>query len=360
MSARLPQEANMKRGTLLLIGALALTAACAEVLGIRPPDRRPFEHRAHVLKGINCNRCHDKIAAAGEEGPLHLPSTGDCRSCHEKPHNEAPCGQCHGLASTRAAAVNARQTLRFTHSAHVSRLKGDCVRCHLDIGRGAETLLPRMAICGSCHEHQEQLASGPKQSCDPCHVDLHAEAVKPDDHLIHGANFLREHGVRAASNRSVCVSCHTERGCAACHGASVPALPERLHFDDPMRAGVHRAGFRSRHSEEARSDPGLCATCHTTTACSDCHTRENVGAATGKSPHPKGWLGLPGQPNDHGRAAWREPELCASCHGGAGEALCVGCHKVGGIGGNPHHPSFTSRKDPKTARPCFACHGGAL
>ena len=49
------------------------------------------------------------------------------------------------------------------------------------------------------------------------------------------------------------------------------------------------------------------------------------------------WLGRPGQPNDHGRAAWREPELCAGCHGGAGEALCVGCHKVGGIGGKCPH-----------------------
>ena len=95
--------------------------------------------------------------------------------------------------------------------------------------------------------------------------------------------------------------------------------------------------------------------------CQDCHAKAKVAARSGgHSPHPSGWLGLPGQRNEHGRAAWREPELCAGCHGGAGEALCVGCHKVGGIGGNPHNASFNGRKRPKTERPCALCHGGGL
>lgn len=348
----------MRYGTLLLVAAIALTAACAQVLGIRPPERRPFEHRAHVLKGIHCNSCHAGIGAAGEEGALHLPTTQDCRSCHETPHDERACGNCHGLPSARAGAAAAREELRFTHRTHVPRVQGDCVRCHLDIERGAEVLRPRMATCGSCHVHSEQLA---KQTCDPCHVNIRDEGKKPDDHLIHAANFVREHGVRAAADRQICATCHAERFCAACHGVTTPVLPERLTFDDPMRAGVHRAGFRARHAEEARGDPGLCTTCHTPSACSSCHAREKVGAKSGgRSPHPAGWLGLPGQRNEHGRASWRDPELCASCHGGAGEALCVGCHRVGAIGGNPHAPGFTSRKRPKTERPCRLCHGAGL
>src|SRR5262249_17532752 len=110
-----------------------------------------------------------------------------------------------------------------------------------------------------------------------------------------------------------------------------------------------------------KGDPGLCTTCHAPSACQDCHEKQKVAATGGgKSPHPSGWLGLPGQRNDHGRAAWREPELCAGCHGGAGGALCVGRHKGGGIGGNPHKGAFTSRKRPKTDRPCRLCHGGGL
>jgi hypothetical protein len=343
--------------TLLLFAVLALTAACAEILGFRPPGHRPFEHRAHVLKGITCTRCHAGISSAGEEGPLHLPTTADCRSCHEKPHDEHPCANCHGLATTRAGATRAREILRFEHDTHVPRVKGDCVRCHVDIERGADRLRPRMATCGSCHEHTQQITT----DCDACHVNIREEGVTPDDHLIHGGNFLREHGVRAAADRQICSSCHSERFCVGCHGATVPALPEKLQFDDPMHAGVHRAGFKSRHAEEAKGDPGLCTTCHQPSVCSDCHTKEKVGANHGnRSPHPSGWLGLPGQPNDHGRAAWRDPEVCAGCHGGAGEALCVGCHKVGGVGGNPHNASFKSRRQPKTDRPCRMCHGGGL
>jgi len=42
------------RLTLLMVVCLAL-AACASVLGFRrTPPPHPFEHRAHVLKGINC------------------------------------------------------------------------------------------------------------------------------------------------------------------------------------------------------------------------------------------------------------------------------------------------------------------
>ncbi|MFO0757723.1 MAG: cytochrome c3 family protein [Byssovorax sp.] len=340
--------------------ALALTAGCAGILGIRPPDRRPFEHKAHVNKGINCVRCHAGIEMAGDEGPLHLPSPADCTSCHPSPdhgsYDGRPCGDCHGLAATRAGAVQARIDLRFEHRKHVSRLKGDCPRCHLDVGDGADVLRPRMANCGSCHNHQEQLA---KRDCDACHVNLRDEGVQPDDHLIHAANFLREHGTRAAGDLQLCQSCHAERFCAGCHSKTAPALPERLRFDDPMHAGVHRAGFKSRHPEEARNDPGLCTTCHTPTGCKDCHDREHKSALMGaQRPHPPGWLGLPGQRNDHGRAAWRDPELCATCHGGAGEALCISCHKVGGVGGNPHAAGFNSRKRARIDQPCRACHNG--
>lgn len=348
----------MKRyATVMLFAVLGLTA-CAGILGIREPGRRPFEHRAHVLKGINCVRCHSGVATAGEDGPLHLPSTADCMGCHQKPHTTSACGACHGMAIARDGAIKAREDLRFTHKNHVPRVQGDCVRCHLDIERGADILRPRMATCGSCHAHSAQLTTS---NCDTCHINLRDEGVKPDDHLIHSGNFLHEHGLRAAADRSMCASCHAERFCTSCHGATVPALPEKLNFEDPMRAGVHRAGFLARHPLEARNDPGMCTTCHSPTSCNNCHTRERVGATSGgHSHHPTGWLGLPGQPNDHGRAAWREPELCASCHGGAGEALCVGCHKVGGIGGTPHPAGWTGGKRSRTERPCRLCHGAGL
>jgi hypothetical protein len=180
----------------------------------------------------------------------------------------------------------------------------------------------------------------------------------PSSHVVHEGDWLREHGARAASTRDLCSTCHAERYCAGCHGKTVAALPEKQFFDDPLREGVHRAGFRSRHSAEARAQPGLCTTCHSPSTCQSCHADTNAAPGTaGKSPHPPGWLGLRGERNEHGPAAWRDPSECAACHSGAGEQLCVGCHKVGGIGGSFHRPGWTSTK-PKTDAPCSYCHAG--
>jgi hypothetical protein len=137
----------------------------------------------------------------------------------------------------------------------------------------------------------------------------------------------------------------------------VPALPAERHLADPFQASVHRAGFASRHSLEARSDPGACSTCHSPDRCASCHTAKGI-AAIGNvrgSPHPAGWVGQTASENLHGREARRDPAACASCHGGAGEKLCVSCHAVGGVGGNPHPVGWSSRQ-PLTAMPCRMCH----
>jgi hypothetical protein len=132
-----------------------------------------------------------------------------------------------------------------------------------------------------------------------------------------------------------------------------------MAFDDPLRAGVHRAGFEARHSLEARTQPGLCTTCHTDDFCENCHAQKKVDVASGgPSPHPVGWVGLRGEENEHGPAAWRDPSVCAACHGGAGEQLCVGCHRVGGIGGNPHRPGWSSKQRPTAGAACVGCHQG--
>lgn len=343
-----------------LIVAVLSASACAGVLGIRPPGRRPFEHRTHSLEGIHCLKCHGSVGLAGDEGSLHMPSTSDCVSCHEEPHDTRDCGGCHGLRETRAAAAAAREALFFEHKTHMPRVKGDCVRCHIDVQHGAEKLRPSMGTCLGCHEHSGEMVA---QKCDRCHVDLEREGIRPEEAWAHGPNFMREHGVRAATAGEVCSSCHADRFCSTCHSAGVaPATPAKMAPHDPFNSSVHRAGFMARHANEARSSPGLCSTCHSPSTCATCHAERSVsaGAAGARSPHPRGWLGPPGSPNEHGRATFRDPALCASCHGGAGEQLCVGCHRVGGIGGNPHPPGFVARGDARTEGACRLCHRGAL
>lgn len=343
----------MRRMAILVL-AVAL-GACAGVLGIKPKDvQRPFEHRKHSLAGINCLECHAGITRAGDTGALHLPGRDKCLSCHTRPHDTRACETCHGQAHARAEAALARTHLKFSHDRHLDELSGQCVPCHVAAGKPDQaSMKPEMAQCFSCHAHQDQWNT---RECDACHVDLPAELGRPSTHVIHEGDFVREHGVRAASARDLCATCHGEPFCAGCHGVTVPVLPWRLSFDQPRIQGLHRAGFRLRHAEEARAAPGLCTSCHAQDRfCLDCHADRRVGAvANARSPHPPGWVRARG--GEHGREARMDPGSCASCHGGSGEALCVGCHRVGGPGGNPHGRGFASALDKMRDEPCRQCH----
>ncbi len=344
----------------LRLALLVLTctlAACAGLLGIKARDQaHPFEHRAHSNAGIDCLSCHQGIARAKDEGPLHLPDDATCVGCHQKPHDPRPCSGCHGQPHTREEDRLARDHLRFSHDKHVPKLGGQCVPCHAAAGKEVQTTLrPPMAQCLGCHTHKDQWKT---RDCEGCHKDLPAELARPSSHVFHEGDFIREHGVRAASARELCATCHGESYCASCHGVTTALLPWKMSFERPTLAGLHRAGFVNRHGDEARSSPGLCTTCHDSERfCLDCHAQRKVGgqlAGSGRSPHPSDWVRARG--GGHGRAARMDPMSCASCHGGAGEALCVGCHSVGAPGGNPHGRGFVSALDPKRDQPCRQCH----
>jgi predicted CXXCH cytochrome family protein len=338
----------------VMVASLSL-AACAGVLGIKPKDpQHPFEHRKHSLAGVSCLTCHVGITGAGETGDLHLPDTARCVSCHKKPHDARACSGCHGDRHNREEADLARTHLKFAHDRHLPKLSGQCTPCHAAAGSVEQTSLrPTMAQCFTCHAHKDQWST---RECDACHVDLPRELAKPSSHVVHEGDFVREHGVRAAGASDLCATCHAERFCASCHGVTVPALQARLSFDQPRLQGLHRAGFRLRHADEARAAPGLCSTCHAQERfCVDCHAEKKVGANTSaRSPHPTGWVRARG--GEHGREARLDPQSCASCHGGSGEALCVGCHRVGGPGGNPHGRGFVSALDRSRDEPCRQCH----
>lgn len=333
-----------------IVLALGL-AACAGILGLRKAGPQPFPHRAHVLKGVSCVKCHVGLEGATDDGPLHLPTSESCLECHPKPHDTRPCLECHTDPFAAPRAEMANRFLRFEHKVHVPVFKGDCARCHINIRSATPTtLLPKMATCLACHTHEDEFRT---RECRRCHHDLETEEVRPESHVIHDGDFFRGHGLHAAASRDLCSACHSQRFCATCHGTTVPALKAAIRFDDPSRTAIHRAGFRSRHAEESRREPGMCTTCHDQSFCVSCHTAERVGPATAPgSPHPPGWTGTT---NDHGPAARRDPVACAACHGGAGEMLCVECHKVGGIGGSPHGPGYSSNRS-MTDLPCRLCH----
>jgi hypothetical protein len=292
----------MRRTASLLLLVLAIVlSACAGILGIKPKDpQRPFPHRKHSLAGINCLECHTGITGAEATGPLHLPNRDKCISCHTRPHDTRECNGCHGQMHVRAEAELAREHIKFTHQSHLKTLAGQCVPCHVSAGKVEQpSMRPGMAQCFACHQHKDQWST---RDCDGCHHDLPAERVKPSSHVVHEGDFIREHGVRAASARDLCATCHGD------------------------------GRF-----------------------CTECHADRKVGVVVGsRNPHPPGWVRARG--GEHGREARMDPASCATCHGGSGEALCVGCHRVGGPGGNPHGRGFSSALDRQRDEPCRQCH----
>ncbi|MBX3157705.1 MAG: hypothetical protein KF773_17170 [Deltaproteobacteria bacterium] len=333
----------------LALACIAL-AACAGVLGLRRSSLpEVFPHRAHVVAGVSCTRCHAGVDVPGPA--LHLPDDAVCTSCHTRPHDTRSCAGCHASRTAVAELVEARAHLRFDHARHAGATRGNCMRCHDAVAGDAARLRPPMATCFRCHDEARDA-----RKCETCHRDLADEGALPASHLAHDGDWIREHGARAASSGDLCATCHDrESFCASCHGRTAPVLPAATRFGDPQRQSLHRAGFAARHALEARSDPGACTTCHAPDRCASCHTAKGVAGDGRGTPHGAGWVGPTASENRHGREARRDPASCAACHGGAGEKLCVTCHAVGGVGGNPHPPGWSSRQ-PLTAMPCRMCH----
>ena len=338
----------MKRA--FVIAVCSAFAACAGVLGLSRSGPQAFPHRAHAIAGVPCTSCH--VGMSANSDALHLPDTATCISCHVKPHDPAPCLTCHVAANAVAELMEAREHVVFTHAQHTAPSKGDCMRCHVGIAEGDDHLRPAMATCFNCHNHE---AANNARQCSACHRNLLDTTMLPQSHLAHDSNWLQTHGNVAASSGELCQTCHREQFCAECHGKSAPTLPSTLHFADPFSPSVHRAGFTARHALEARAEPGACATCHSPDRCESCHVANGVSGTGRRSPHPPGWVGATAADNEHGREARRDPTSCASCHDGAGQSLCISCHKVGGVGGNPHPPGWSSRL-PLSSMPCRLCH----
>lgn len=338
----------MMRG--IVITALVAVAACAGILGFTKPAPTAFPHRAHVVAGVSCVTCHARVENDGNK--LHLPDDKTCVACHAKPHDTRSCTACHASPTTVLELSAVKDHLRFDHGKHLAgEAGGTCMRCHSNVANGDAHLRPSMATCFKCHDDQRDA-----RRCDACHRDLAEEGTLPQSHLAHDGDWVREHGTRAASSGDLCETCHSRQSfCATCHGQSLPALPAKMQFANAFATSPHRGGFAARHSLEARADPGACSTCHAPDRCVACHTERGVAGDDRRTPHPRGWVGLTASENLHGREARRDPAACASCHGGAGEALCVQCHAVGRVGGNPHPPGWSSRQS-LSALPCRLCH----
>ena len=248
--------------------------------------------------------------------------------------------------------------LTFDHVQHLERVEEDCTKCHsrLSEPRQQGPISDGHAACMKCHEHAQHYADA---SCATCHVDLAAYAYLPTTQLSHQGDFLRRHANVARAATQTCNTCHDANFCLDCHAKTAMVPVETKLIDRPDRRFIHRPDFVGRHAVDARADPASCQRCHSPATCQTCHEHERVAAGWSPvSPHPPGW-GLPGSGQFHGDAARRNIASCAACHDQGDNSNCVSCHKVGGIGGDPHPGGFGSHHSLSEAQQdgrCVACH----
>lgn len=325
--------------------------------GIKQLDRIIFNHTKHQDEGVECGTCHQGVAVATDTGATHRPAETACLECHDRDGN---CHMCHTDPERAAPQPSRVSDLGFSHSAHMERVGDDgCIKCHPAANWNETPVpLPGMDSCLECHNHQQDYAQA---KCLHCHPTLRRKPLEAVAEFDHAGDWMARHGLQASAQGASCQQCHTESGCSECHSRVAPMVNARLFPEAVERSLLHRGDWRSTHAMEARADGDTCARCHQTNYCVKCHQQNGLtaGVAGGRVPHPPGWT-TPGGAF-HGDEARLRIETCAACHDQGAASSCVQCHKVGGIGGNPH-PAGWSKQHPNRSiasqSMCQVCHTG--
>lgn len=343
-----------------------------------------FNHGQHLALGLDCQKCHTKIAGSRRARDFNFPSGVGCDECHGAQHprprgEPARCGVCHTEVDEQGrvtAGLRApRPQLNFNHQLH-AKLGSTCEDCHGDMSkvRLATTLqLPREADCLTCHDGFQAT-----ERCGACHPTERSGRLATraqDDRVLpaliptgrsgwgaaHDLAFVEDHAGISKANPRLCEACHDETFCTDCHAG--PIRPLRIHAGD----------YLTIHALDARARTQDCQACHRTqTFCQGCHERVGFGSQRAEGDfgvggglrfHPEGWSGPPGMPQTHAHAAQRNIGACASCHS---EDSCLACHATTdvaspGLGVSPHGPGFGQSArclalSSRNRRACLKCH----
>lgn len=315
-----------------LLGFLGFAASCSLVRAIFPasgPPPRPFNHQAHLERGLDCATCHE---GGEKETRAGMPSVELCMTCHEdldkdpaKPMAQkvavflGPDGKPQWSSLTRQSSE-----IRFSHSVHAAR-KVACAACHEGIEKDtglAGPLVQRMDSCVACHAKE----ASAKNDCSTCHAEIRRDRP-PASHArmwdqAHGLCALQGAGASTAND---CSLCHERDACANCHQTRPPR--------------DHHAFFRLKgHGIAAGIDRTRCATCHASDSCDRCHQ------STAPVTHTAGW---DAPRNRH----------CTSCHVPLqSSGSCFVCHKSA-----PGHDTAPVKPAWHTAAMnCRSCHSASL
>ncbi len=282
------------------IGYKAGKANKVAVLSI-PRANLVFDHKAHADRNIGCPQCHgsiDKIELATRD---QLPRMRGCFDCHQQADSasrgdaKSACDTCHPGGrdtGTMIKTMFAAGTLLPPRWLHNSEHTPDFIERHKTAAADDSQ------FCANCHKE------------DFC-TDCHDGRVRPRS--VHPNDYLNMHAIEARMETQKCQSCHREQSfCLDCHmrvgvSESSPVNakdssrfhPPKSIWSDPPRKPGH-------HSFEAERNLNACVSCHTERDCVACHGASGVGASF--DPHKGGLKG--------GCATQlrRNPRPCYVCH----------------------------------------------
>ena len=205
---------------------------------------------------------------------------------------------------------------------------------------------------GTAHERPEYCQVCNDQSyCDACHSKLmHTAAPAPAGaspalsavegssarSAVGATDWLHRHAQAAKSQGQICLQCHRQAECTACHTGGRPvshSRPDWLHahqganpaeceachsesFCTDCHQGArpksHDATWLSRHGKESKPRPQACQTCHQAEFCKSCHGGLDM-------PHPSNWI-----ITHKAQASFAAGSVCYRCH--EYKKTCAVCH----------------------------------
>jgi len=91
----------------------------------------------------------------------------------------------------------------------------------------------------------------------------------------HTPDFALNHNVPAYQGEDICAMCHRTSFCTDCHGTRIELKPSLKNQDETYRPAQHRGDYLSRHRIDGRVDPTSCFRCHgnpkSAETCARCH-----------------------------------------------------------------------------------------
>lgn len=122
--------------------------------------------------------------------------------------------------------------------------------------------------------HPEALAVGQQVNCSECHDDQQKGTLKSIPSFSHTTAFVKSHRLYAANDDRLCALCHKSSFCNDCHTNKTEMKPSTKYGYRPDREMPHRGNYMTLHRIEGKVDPAGCYRCHgraNNERCIACH-----------------------------------------------------------------------------------------